>query len=465
MSRALDDRLGTGDAPKARPPLPKLSWIWLPLLPFFIFAVGFLFMPSVGIVLRSFEGASDSIYLRDADGALVDSANAGGEWAAGDRNLSMERLGGRDVPQNWAAFNGTGASGHDRRGDPIGGTPGGLNSNATILDSSARVVINEVLWGGTAASVDDEWVELFNPGTEDIDLSGWTFTDEDDIHLELSGTIPAGQYLLLEAHDDQTVQDIAAGGIFDGEIGNGGFTLDNFKLLLSRRDLTSAYRASISVSLITAVGGGIFGFLLAYAAILGGLPRSVRSFLLTFSGVASNFAGVPLAFAFISTLGRVGLVTEGINGLFHTNLYNAGFSIYNLWGLSLVYMYFQFPLMVLIMAPALDGLRREWREASENLGATGFQYWRSVALPILTPTLLGATILLFGNAFGAYATAYAFAGSRINLVTIVIGSQIQGDVLYNPQLGYALAFGMVVIMGLSMVAYYVLMRRASRWLR
>ena len=142
-----------------------------------------------------------------------------------------------------------------------------------------------------------------------------------------------------------------------------------------------------------------------------------------------------------------------------------GFSIYNFWGLSIVYMYFQFPLMVLIMAPALDGLRREWREACENLGGTGYHYWRYVALPILLPTLLGTAILLFGNAFGAYATAYAFTGSFLNLVTIVIGAQIQGDVLYNPGLGNAMALGMIVIMSLIMLVYAWLQRRAARWVR
>jgi putative spermidine/putrescine transport system permease protein len=245
----------------------------------------------------------------------------------------------------------------------------------------------------------------------------------------------------------------------------GGFTLENIKEILNRPDLRSAYTVSLNISFITAIGGSIFGFLLAYAVCKGGLPPALRTFLVTFSGVASNFAGVPLAFAFIATIGTAGLVTRGIEAITGTDIHAAGFSIYTTWGLSIVYMYFQFPLMVLIMAPALDGLRREWREACENLGATSGQYWRYVAFPILLPTLLGTTILLFGNAFGAYATAYAFSGSFINLVTILIGAQMQGDVLYNPNLGYALALGMVLIMALSMVGYSLMQRRAARWLK
>ena len=217
--------------------------------------------------------------------------------------------------------------------------------------------------------------------------------------------------------------------------------------------------------MITASGGAVFGFLLAYAVVLGGLPKSLRTFMTTFSGVASNFAGVPLAFAFIATMGNAGLVTRWIEGISGVDIHAQGFSIYTITGLSIVYMYFQFPLMVLIMAPALDGLRREWREACENLGGTSWHYWRYVAFPILLPSLLGTTILLFGNAFGAYATAYAFSGSFINLVPILIGAQMQGDVLFNPGLGNALALGMIIIMGVSMLGYISMQRRAARWIR
>jgi putative spermidine/putrescine transport system permease protein len=252
-------------------------------------------------------------------------------------------------------------------------------------------------------------------------------------------------------------------GSFQDRAGN--FTLDNLAGL-AQPSIIDAYWLSIKVSLVTAVGGALFGFLLAYAAIMGGVPPFVRSMLMTFSGVASNFAGVPLSFAFIATLGRVGMLTVLINTLFGFNIYqDAGFNLYTFWGLSFNYMYFQFPLMILIIAPALDGLKREWREASEILGATTWQYWRYVTLPILLPSLMGATILLFGNAFGAYATAYALTGGTLNLVTIMIGAQIRGDVLNNPGLGYALALGMVVIMALSIGLYTLLQRRTARWLR
>lgn len=246
--------------------------------------------------------------------------------------------------------------------------------------------------------------------------------------------------------------------------GAGAFTLQNILALFKSPYILGSYWISIKISLITALGGALFGFILAYSAIRGGLPRFVRTSLLTFCGVASNFAGVPLAFAFISLLSPSGLLISWIK-LTGYNPYFHGFTLYTFWGLSLVYMYFQFPLMVLIIAPAIDGLRREWLEASQNLGASTSQYWRHVAFPILLPSLMGTTILLFGNAFGAFATAQALTGGQINLVTIVIGSELRGDILGNPGIGYALALGMVVIMALAITGYTVLQRRTERWLR
>ena len=221
-------------------------------------------------------------------------------------------------------------------------------------------------------------------------------------------------------------------------------TLQNYADL-SQPTIVEAFRASIEISVVTAVVGGIFGFLLAYAVIRGGLPRFLGAALMTFSGVASNFAGVPLALAFTFTLGATGLVTILLMPL-GIDLKNGDFTIFSKLGLEIAYLYFQFPLMVLIMAPAIQGLKTEWREASENMGASTYQYWRHIALPILMPTLLGTMILLFGNAFGAQATAYTLTG-EINIVTLLVTRQINGDVLNNINLGYAVAMGMVGVMG------------------
>ncbi len=254
---------------------------------------------------------------------------------------------------------------------------------------------------------------------------------------------------------------LAVGGFQDSQ---GRFTLQNIADLF-QPTIVAAYLISIKISAASAIGGAVIGFVLAYAAIAGGLPRLVRPTLMTFSGVASNFAGVPLAFAFLATLGRTGLVTALLVNYLGFNIYAAGFNLLSFWGLTLTYMYFQIPLMVLIMAPAIDGLKREWREASANLGASAWEYWRYIGLPVLWPPLLGASLLLFANAFGAVATAYALTGSSLNIVTIVLYAQIRGDVLHNQNLGYALALGMILITGLSNAGYIWLRARSERWLR
>ena len=244
----------------------------------------------------------------------------------------------------------------------------------------------------------------------------------------------------------------------------GGFTFQNL-LDLNTASIRNAYWTSIKLSLITAALGCAVGFAMAAAVVFGGLPKRVRSPLLTFSGVASNFAGVPLAFAFIATLGPAGLVTLWLKTEFGINLRAMGFNLLSFWGLVVTYLFFQIPLMILIIIPALDGLKKEWREAAAVLGATATQYWRMVALPILFPSLLGTFALLFANAFGAVATAFALTGPQLNIVPIKLFAQIRGDVLGNPNLGYALAFGMILITVCANTLYIWLRVRSERWLK
>ena len=244
------------------------------------------------------------------------------------------------------------------------------------------------------------------------------------------------------------------------------WTLSNIHELFQTQYL-DAYRTSIEISVVTALIGGALGIAIAYAAIREGTPRWVRSGMTTFSGVAANFGGIPLAFAFIATLGSVGIATQFIHNVFGIDLYgpSVNFQIWTKTGIEVTYLYFQMPLMILVIAPAIDGLRREWREAASNLGASPWQYWRHVGLPILMPSILGAMILLFGNSFAAYATAYGLTAGAVPLVPIVIGNFYTGDVLSNPHLAQALAFGMFVVLAAMMVMYVPLQRRASRWAR
>ncbi len=243
---------------------------------------------------------------------------------------------------------------------------------------------------------------------------------------------------------------------------SGSFTLGNVSTIFQSQYL-SAFGASLELSALAALFGGVLGLLAATAIVHPSAPRFVRSTVTTFSGMAANFAGVPLAFAFTSTLGATGVITLAFK---HLGISLAAIDpTSTTLGLALVYNYFEFPLMILLLLPALDGMKREWREAAQNLGASGFTYWRTVALPILLPSLLGTMVLLFGGAFSAYATAYALSGSTGNLVTELIGNLTNGNITVDPQLAYALAFGMMLVISVLMIIYYLLQRRASRWLR
>jgi putative spermidine/putrescine transport system permease protein len=245
---------------------------------------------------------------------------------------------------------------------------------------------------------------------------------------------------------------------------DGSFTLANIAGLFTP-SIMAAYWISIKISLASALLGCLIGFGVAAAVVLGGLPQWIRGPLLTFSGVASNFAGVPLAFAFLATLGPVGMLTVFLKTQIGIDLRLLGFNLLSFWGLTVTYLFFQIPLMVLIITPALDGLKREWREAASILGATNTQYWRLVAFPILLPSILGTIALLFANAFGAVATAIALTGSSLNIVPILLFAQIRGDVLGDPHLGYALAFGMIVVTGLANGLYIWMRARSERWMK
>jgi putative spermidine/putrescine transport system permease protein len=256
---------------------------------------------------------------------------------------------------------------------------------------------------------------------------------------------------------------LPAGSVLIGafEDPKGGWTVDNITLLF-HQPYIHAYETSIEVSGVTALLGGLFGVGIAYAAIREGTPKWVRNGFTTFSGVAANFGGIPLAFAFIATFGTIGVVTTFIRDHFGFD-FSQHVSLFTKTGVEFVYFYFQIPLMLLVIAPAIDGLRREWREAASNLGASPIQFWRYVGIPVLMPSILGAVILLFGNAFAAYATAYGLTTGTIPLVPLFIGAYYSGNVLDNPHLAQAMALGMFFVLAVMMMIYIPLQRRSARW--
>ena len=247
-------------------------------------------------------------------------------------------------------------------------------------------------------------------------------------------------------------------------VGKAGPSLSNITDL-NQRFVLNAFVSSLLISTASAVVGAVTGALLAYADATGN-PRGVlRRVVSSACGVLAQFGGVTLAFAFIATIGSVGFIRLWLQerGI---DIFANGVWLTELPGLVLVYTYFQIPLMVLVFLPALDGIRPQWREATESLGGGTWHYWRYVAGPLLAPAFLGATLLLFANAFSAYATAAALISQGNPIVPIAISNFLTSETgRNNPGLAQALALGMVVIVAIVMALYALLQRRTSRWLR
>jgi putative spermidine/putrescine transport system permease protein len=240
----------------------------------------------------------------------------------------------------------------------------------------------------------------------------------------------------------------------------GQFTLHNYSGLVSPFYILSFWN-SIRLSAITALLSTVFGAFIGYA-ILHTRSKRVRQLFMAVSNVTTNFAGAPLAFAFIIILGVNGVVTLLFAKLLGVKLYPS-FQIYSYAGLVVAYLYFQLPLMILLVLPSFAGLRAEWREAATSMGASTWQYWRHIGLPLLTPSLVAGFVLLFANAYGAYATAYTLVAGKLMLVTTQIAFVVTGEVLHDPAIANAIATVSLLIMALCIALYRVALMRARGW--
>ena len=240
------------------------------------------------------------------------------------------------------------------------------------------------------------------------------------------------------------------------------WTIENYRPLIHSGPYLHAFITSIKLSIITALIGAFLGSLFAFAVVKYAGPR-ITGALDSISAVFANSGGVPLAFMFIAAFGVEGVATRIVKSL-GWDIYAVHFSIFGFTGVVMVYTFFQSPLMFLVFKPAIEGLRSEWQEASSSLGASPFTYWRRVAIPVLTPSFLGATFLLFASSFSAYATARALTVGTVPLVPIVIGTLVDGNVISDQaNLGDALAVGMVLVAGVAMIGYIFASRSAAKW--
>jgi putative spermidine/putrescine transport system permease protein len=273
------------------------------------------------------------------------------------------------------------------------------------------------------------------------------------------GTVPFFAYVAIFLITPTLVVVI---GAFAGD--DGGVTTANVRAL-TEGYILDAFGRSILLSASTALVGAVLGALLAYALVTAKPGGLLRRAVTAACGVLAQFGGVTLAFAFIATIGLSGFVTVFLRDQAGVDIYSGGVWLFELPGLVLVYTYFQIPLMVIVFLPALDGIRPQWREAAESLGGTTWVYWTRVAGPLLAPSFLGSTLLLFANAFSAYATAAALVSQGSPIIPLQIRGALTSEVvLGQANLGKAMALGMIIVVAVVMALYALLQKRTARWL-
>ena len=241
------------------------------------------------------------------------------------------------------------------------------------------------------------------------------------------------------------------------QTGGGGFTFEHFTRIFTTRLYQQSIYNSLWISIVSALCGILIAFLGAKAA--NNASGKIRNIFTTVLNITSNFAGVPLAFAFMILVGNVGILT--LIGKNYGIDFLANYDLYTINGLLLTYIYFQIPLGTLLMLPAFNGLKKEWKEAVGLLGGNSFHYWFKVAIPSLMPSILGTFSVLFANSLAAYGTAYALLSNNISLLPIRISQQFVGEVVQNQEFGCALSLVMMALMVISVLITNKLQKKSG----
>ncbi|WP_429752694.1 MULTISPECIES: ABC transporter permease [unclassified Bacillus (in: firmicutes)] len=241
------------------------------------------------------------------------------------------------------------------------------------------------------------------------------------------------------------------------QTGGNGFTVSNYIEVFKNSYYHQAFKNSILISIVSSFIAIVISVFATYSITL--FPKKIQDRILIFANLTSNFAGVPLAFAFIVLLGNSGLFMLLFQQLGWNTL--SSFHLYSWSGLVLIYIYFQLPLGIMLLYPIYAGIQKQWKEAAALLGASSYQFWLKIGLPVILPSIAGTFSILFANAMGAYASAYALTGSTYNLVTIRVGALVSGDIFARPELGSALA----VLLGLVLVVAMLINEWLTRKIR
>ena len=253
-----------------------------------------------------------------------------------------------------------------------------------------------------------------------------------------------------------------ASGAFQDK--NGKFSLSVIKEVFNSGIARHAFANSLEISAKTAIAGAILGALFAWAIVNGKPGGYFYRIAVALSSVLAQFGGVMLTFAFLATFGFNGLIAN-IAIKIAPNSFLAGSSwLYGMLGLSVLYTFFQIPLMVLVFLPTLENLKPQWREASDALGGKAYEFWLRIGIPILTPSFAGAALLLFVNSFSAYATAATLINLTDFLTPLEIATALTSETGgANPAEAKSLSFFMVIVVVIAMTFYAMLRRRVGKW--
>lgn len=221
----------------------------------------------------------------------------------------------------------------------------------------------------------------------------------------------------------------------------GTFTLDNYASVFTKPVYLVAMKNSLWITLSSSVIGLIIDFFVGMA--LSGSKGKGKSLYLSLLNLTSTFSGVPLSLAFITVLGTSGVFVLigrqfGIDAL-------ANYHLYSLGGMFVIYVYFQIPMGTLLMLPAFEKIRKEWKESAYLMGAGNIKFWTHIGIPVMMPAILGTFNMLFANAIASYATPYLLVNNSISLLSIKVVDMFVGDVKQRPGLGSALAIVLLVI--------------------
>lgn len=226
---------------------------------------------------------------------------------------------------------------------------------------------------------------------------------------------------------------------------DGTISFSNFTKFFSKKfywsTLVNSFKVTIASTLVSAVLGLIMAYLLRSIKIKGSKYLNI---LIVISYLSPPFIG---AYAWVQLLGRNGVITRILNSVFNAKLGG----IYGFAGIVLVFSLQSFPLVYMYVSGALKNLDNSLNEAAESLGCSTVQRVWKVIVPLITPTLLASSLLVFMRVFSDFGTPMLI-GEGYKTFPVLLYSQFMGEVSTDAH--YAAALCVIVIV-ITLVLFFL----------